>query len=126
MMVGSFLIVTLCLLLVIVIQCFSKKDFQKLKKIKKNVKTYRVRRSLSIYKENTILNYTNREDEWSRIDLPIDAREEMQDDSRFNFEKNQDRNFFNPMYNSDFNPKIFDYHYNSYHSVLDSDQWTEV
>ena len=124
MIIGSFLVVTLCLLFVVVVHCFNKREVQVFRKIKRR---YKIRRSLqttfNIAKEESGF-YTNR-DEWDRIDIPIDAREKsLRYQREFpripkaaeGLSPGIERSFINPDYNR----------CNSYSSFLSSDQWTEV
>lgn len=116
MMIGSFMVVTLCLLLAIVIHCFNRKELKGFHKFKRRCRIQRSYQAtaLNFIKEETS-TFTNRDEiEWDHIDVPIDAR--MQSTYKYRKASNNifdkpieiQKHFTNPDYNL----------YNSYHSVL--------
>ena len=70
MIIGSFLMVGLCLVLVIVIHCFNKRELNGIRKFKQ--KTYRVRRSIqsatvNYIKEESTFMSNRHSAEWNRV-----------------------------------------------------------
>ena len=124
MIIGSFLIVTMCLVLAVVVHCFNNKEIKGFNKWKfgpSKSSRYRIRRSfqstgLTFRKDETSF-FTNRDEiEWDHIDVPIDARIPS------NSKPSRAQSKYGAASNRIFEKQA---HYNSYHSVL-ADQWTEV